>query len=434
MDWRVFLAAAAIAALTGLVFGIFPAWQGSRASAAEALATSARSTGARAQAQWRAALTAAEVALSVILLVGAGLLLHSFVRLMGVPLGFQPERVLAMNINLPDTAYPAPDARLRFFQTLEDRVAALPGVRSVAFANRMPMRGGWSSGFQLGSAREDYECGFQAVNPGYFDTLGMRLDKGRRFTAGDRMGFPPVAIVNEAFTRRYFAGRDAVGAEVLYRQRRVLIVGVVNDIRRGGKTAALDPQLYLPAAQDDLYPVKLADFAVRTEGDPHQLIGGIQRAVWSLDKDQPVTNVRTLEEIISLSASERRFQMLLLAAFAAVALLLATVGIFSVLSYIVNQRMSEMGIRVALGATPGRIVSMVLRQAGGWIGAGIAVGLAGAFMLARYMESLLFEVGGHDAWAYAGAVGLMLFVALAAALIPAARGARVDPMTALRWE
>jgi len=435
MDWRVFAMAAAVATLTGLIFGLVPAWQASRARASGALATSARSTGVRGQARWRAMLTSAEVALSLILLVSAGLLLHSFVRLMGVDLGFQPERVLAMNVNLPDARYKDADARLRFFQELERRVSALAGVRRMAYANRMPMRGAWKSsiGFDA-AAQERAMSAFQAVSPGYFEALGIRLERGRLLTPEDRKGQPYRAVVNRAFAQTFFQGADPVGRTFRHEDQWVTIVGMVNNIRRGGKAAEIEPQVYLPAAQTDFYPVKLADVAVRTEGDPRRLANAIQREVWSIDKDQPVTNVRTLEEIISRSAAERRFQLVLLGAFAAVAVLLATVGIFGVLSYIVNQRTNEMGIRMALGATPLRIVTLVARQAGGWIAAGIAAGLAGAYGLTRFLDSLLFHVGRHDAWAYGGAAVLMLVVGLAAALAPARRGARVDPMRALRWE
>lgn len=436
LDWPVFAAAAAVALATGLVFGMVPAWQSSQAKPAEALKTSARSTGARAQARWRSALTAAEIALSLILLVGAGLLLRSFVRVMGVDLGFQPERVLALNINLPELRYSDTDRRLNFFEDLAGRVTALPGVEAVAFANRLPLRGGWSSGIELESSPDvEREPDFQAVSPGYFETLGIGLERGRLLVHSDRKGQPPVAVVNRAFARQYLANADPIGRR-FHRDSPpwVTIVGVVNDIRRRGKTDQLNPQVYLSAAQTDLYPVRLADFAVRTRGDPRTLVNAVQRQVWAIDKDQPVTNVRTLEEIISRSVAERRFEMVLLIAFAAVAVLLATIGIFGVLSYIVNQRMGELGIRVALGATPARIVAMVLRQAGWWVAIGIGLGLGGAFTLARYLESLLFEVRHGDPWTYAAAVTLLLAVSLAAALIPARRGAKVDPMTALRYE
>jgi len=436
MDWPVFGAAAVVALATGLVFGMIPAWQSSQARPAEALKTSARSTGARAQARWRSALTAAEIALSLILLVGAGLLLRSFVTVMGVDLGFQPERVLAVGVNLPELRYRDADRRLAFFEELERRVTALPGVQAVAFANRLPLRGGWSSGIELESSPSvEREPDFQAVSPGYFETLGIGLERGRLLVPSDRKGQPQVAVVNQAFARQYLANADPIGRR-FHRSSPpwVTIVGLVDDIRRRGKTDQLNPQVYLSAAQTDLYPVRLADFAVRTRSDPRQLVNSVQGQVWAIDKDQPVTNVRTLEEIISRSVAERRFEMVLLIAFAAVAVLLATIGIFGVLSYIVNQRMGELGVRVALGATPARIVAMVLRQAGWWIAIGIALGLAGAFTLARYLESLLFEVRHGDPWTYAAAVALLLAVSVAAALIPARRGAKVDPMTALRYE
>jgi putative ABC transport system permease protein len=436
MDWPVFAVAAAVALATGLVFGMVPAWQSSQAKPAEALKTSARSTDARAQARWRSALTAAEIALSLILLVGAGLLLRSFVRVMGVDLGFQPERVLAVGVNLPEFRYSDADRRLSFFEELERRVAALPGVQAVAFANRLPLRGGWGSGAYLDSSPDvSHDADFQAVSPGYFETLGISLERGRLLVQSDRAGQPRVAVVNQAFARQFLPSADPIGRR-FHRgsQPWVTIVGVVNDIRRGGKTDEINPQVYLSAAQTDLYPVRLADFALRTRSDPRQLVNAVQRQVWAIDKDQPVTNVRTLEEIISRSVAERRFELVLLIAFAAVAVLLATIGVFGVLSYIVNQRMGELGIRVALGATPARIAAMVLRQAGWWIVIGIGLGLGGALTLARYLESLLFEVRHGDPWTYAAAVVLLLAVSLAAALIPARRGAKVDPMTALRYE
>jgi putative ABC transport system permease protein len=436
MDWQVFAAAAAAALVTGLVFGVGPAWQASQAKPAAALKTSARSTGARTQARWRSALTAGEIALSLILLVGAGLLLRSFVRVMGVDLGFQPERVLAVGVNLPEMRYRDADRRLAFFEELERRVTALPGVEAAAFANRLPLRGGWGSGINLESSPDVMrEADFQAVSPGYFETLGIGLERGRLLVRGDRKGQPPAAVVNQAFARQFLAGADPIGRRFQRASQPWLtIVGVVNDIRRSGKTGEINPQVYLAAAQTDLYPVRLADFAVRTRSNPLQLVNAVQRQVWAIDKDQPVTNVRTLEEILSRSVAERRFEMVLLMAFAGVAVLLATIGIFGVLSYIVNQRMAELGIRVALGASPGRIVAMVLGQAGWWIAIGMGMGLAGAFALTKYLASLLFQVRQGDPETYAAAAALLLAVSFAAALIPARRGAKVDPTTALRYE
>lgn len=211
-------------------------------------------------------------------------------------------------------------------------------------------------------------------------------------------------------------------------------MGLVNDVRRGGKTKDIRPQIYLAAAQADGYPVRLADFAVRAAGDPRHLVKAIQQQVWSLDKDQPVTAVHTMEELISLSVAEQRFQVLLLALFAGVAVALAVIGIFGVLSYGVTQRMNELGIRVALGAPPRKIVGLVLSQAGVLIAAGVALGLAGALALTRLVANLLFHVQAHDWATYAAAVAMLAAAGVAAAMIPALRGARVDPTVALRYE
>jgi predicted permease len=399
MDWRVFAASAGVAALSGLAFGLLPAWHASRARPAGSLKAMGRVAGGRSQLRWRSALTVAEVSLSLVLLVAAGLLLKSFATVVGVDLGFRTGNVLAANINLPETRYRTPELRLQFFEQLERRVSGLPGVQAIAFANRMPMRGGWSSGVLLESGgTEVYESDFQAVSPGYFSTLGIRLVRGRLLAEGDRDGQPAIAVVNQAFVRQFFARQDPTG----HRLRRspqapwITIVGVVNDIRRSGKTGEITPQVYLAAMQTSLYPVRLADFAVRTSGDPRPLVGAIRAAVWALDGDQPLTNIRTLDDIVSTSVAARRFQMLLLAVFAGVAVTLSVVGIFGVLAYAVTQRTAEFGLRMALGAPSRTILTLVLRQAAVLIGAGVVIGLAGAWGLMRYLQSLLFEVQPHD--------------------------------------
>jgi putative ABC transport system permease protein len=437
MDWRVFSVAAGLALLTGAIFGMAPAWQASQVKPVEALKTAMRGTGGASQVRWRMALTVAEVALSLILLVGAGLLLRSFSTLMGVNLGFQTDRVIAMNINLPQVQYRDGQARLQFFQKLEERVRSLPGVQAVAYANRMPMRGGWSSGIQIdGDAENEYSPDFQAVNPGYFETLGIPLLRGRSLTAQDTDRGVAVAVVNQAFAHQLLHDRDPIGHTM---QRgpdapRISIVGVVNDIRRKGKEGQIKPEVYLSAGQTSLYPVRLADFAVRTAGDPHLLVSAISREVWAIDKDQPLTGVETMDEIVDEAVAKRRFQTLLLLIFAAVAVALAIVGIYSVLAYSVEQRMSELGIRMALGAPPRAILGLVLRQAGVLIAAGIALGVVGAYGLTRFLQDLLFGVKATDWRAYTGAVVLLSAVAVIAALIPARRGAHVDPVVALRQE
>jgi putative ABC transport system permease protein len=438
MDWRVFLVAAAIATMTGLVFGLAPAWQASRVRPADSLKTAERRGSGRGQSRWRSALTVTEVALSLVLMVGAGLFLKSFTKIMGMELGFRTERVLAMNVSLPELRYKMADQRLAFFEELEQRVAALPGVQSVAFANRLPMRGGWGTGIQIEGMDPGHymDADSQAVNPGYFETLNISLSRGRLLTATDRSGQPYVAVVNLAFAREFLGGGDPIGR----RFRRgptgmwFEIVGVVNDVRRDGKMKDIRPQIYLAAAQTKGYPVRLADFAVRTAGDPRLLVNAIQRQVWAIDKDQPVTGVRTMDEVLSQSVAEQRFQMLLLMVFAGVAVVLAMIGVFGVLSYSVNQRMNELGVRIALGARPGQILALVMRQAGALVAAGAVCGLAGAWALTRFVGHLLFHVEAHDWPTYACAVGVLVLVGIGAAMAPAVRGARVDPAVTLREE
>ena len=326
-DWRVFAVAAGVATVTAAVFGLAPAWQASRARPADSLRHTARMTAGGAQARWRSAFAVAEVALSLILLVGAGLLLKSFVVLMGIDLGFRPERVLAMNIPLPAARYADKAQRLHFFERLEERVRALPGVESVAFANRLPMRGGWGSSVALEhQPNARHEADFQAISPGYFETLGIPLLRGRTLTAHDREGQPSVAIVNQTFVRLYLNGMDPIGRRVLRSGAPWFeIVGVVNDIRRGGKAAEISPQVYLSAAQTALYPVQLADLAVRSAGDPRALSQHHPVRSMGARRGPARHHVRTLEEIITASVAQRRFQMLLLIVFAAVAVVLAMI-------------------------------------------------------------------------------------------------------------
>jgi putative ABC transport system permease protein len=451
MDWRVLAVSAAVAVLSGIVFGVLPAWQASRARPAQSLRGLARVAGARSHARWRAALTVAELAISLVLLVAAGLLLKSFVTVVGMDVGFRTENVLVANITLPEPRYATQLQRLQFFEELERRVAHLPGVESVAFANRMPLRGGWGSVVQIDGAGEAVHdaspsapgardirlsaSDFQAVSPGYSRTMGIALVRGRTLAANDRDGADVVAVVNQAFVRRFLGGTDPIGRRLRrYAAPWLTIVGVVGDIRRDGKTGEINPQVYLAAAQTRLYPVRLSDFAVRASGDPRSLLPAIQSAVWSVDKDQPVTNVRTLDEIIELSVRQRRFQVLLLLIFAGVALALSLVGIFGVLAYIVSQRTSEFGIRLALGAPSRTILSLVMRRAAGLIASGVLIGTAGAWSLTRYLESLLFEVRAHDAGTYVATALLLVVVSVLASVVPARRAARVDPIIALRYE
>jgi putative ABC transport system permease protein len=433
LDWRVLTVTAVLSLLAGALFGLFPFWQVARARPADVLKATERSITGRAVLRWRSLLVAMEIASCVILLIGGGMLLNSF-----VDLGFQPNRVLALNVNLPDDKYGSPERRLAFFEQLDERLRALPGVVAAGYANRLPLRGGWGGNILIehprsGEIKADVDL--QATNPGYFDVLSVSIVRGRGFNPTDTADSLAVCIISQSFAQRFFGQIDPIG----HRLRRpktpwITIIGIIGDIRRGGKAAALTPQVYFPAAQIHLHPITLSDVAVRSIGDPQQLVKAVQSAVWAIDKDQPITNVKTLEEIISTGVAPRRFQTMLLLLFAAVALVLALVGTYGVLSYAVQQRTSEIGVRVAMGAEPKDILRFVVGQAVRPIVFGLAVGLCGAYGLSRYLRGLLFDVQPTDLSTFAGVTLLLCLAALMACYVPARRAMRIMPTVALRYE
>ncbi|MBI3404272.1 MAG: ABC transporter permease [Acidobacteria bacterium] len=440
LNSHVLIVASLLSVITAILCGAFPAWQISRGQPIDSLRAGERNQAGASVLRWRNALMVAEIALSMVLLVGAGLLLKSFFILNGVPLGFQEQHVLAMNINLPNTRYTTGEQRFTFYMELEQKVSAIPGVESIAYANRLPMRGGWSSGISLESGTPEgtamVESDFQAVNPGYFRTLGIPLLRGRTISSQDTKATEQVAVVSSEFGNRFLPGQEVIGRRFRRHDKApwVTIIGVVYDVRRDGKAAAIHPQVFLSAAQTDLYPTWLADFAVRATVEPHSLLSSIQQAVWAIDKDQPVTNVKTLEEVLSRSLSPRRFQMILLLLFSGVALTLGLVGIYGVVSYSVSQRTPEMGIRMALGAQRSNIYALILRQTSGLIFAGILLGTGCALALSRFLESFLFSVKPTDPATYVALAILLAVVALFASGVPARRATRVNPVIALRYE
>ncbi len=437
LNGRVILFTLVLSTITGLLFGIFPAWQASKSKPVEAMRATDRNLAGSSVMRWRNLLMTAEIAVSMMLLIGAGLLIKSFITLNGVGLGISTERVLAMTIGLPDTRYPTAERRDAFFTDLAERVSHLPGVESTGYANRLPMRGGWSSNLRI--EHQDVDSGdadYQVVSPGYFPTLGITLLKGRLLSTADRTGAPLVAVVNAELVRRFFPNQDPIGHRFHRNDKDpwISIVGVINDVRRSGKAGKLQPQVYFSSAQTSLYSVRLSDFAFRASGDPKTLVTAVQQQVWAIDKDQPVTQVKTFEEVISQSVSERRFQTLLLGLFATLALVLAMIGIYGVISYSVSQRIPEIGIRMALGASRGSIVKMVLGRAMLLVAIGIGTGAAGAYELSQFLKSMLFKVKPGDPQTYAVVAILLATIALAAALIPARRATKTDPMIALRYE
>lgn len=434
LNWRVLAVTTALSIATGTVAGLVPSLQVLRRDTVAALqATALTTSGARSTARWRGLLMAAEIAAALMLAVGAGLLARSLARLTAVDLGFQPAGVLVMTLRPPDTRYPDQAARATLFGEVERQIAAIPGVQSVAFASEFPLRGGSYSAFLIDG--QPMRAGYQIVSPGYFATLGIPLVRGRGLTAGDRHDAPLVAVVSESFARRFFP-RDPLGQR--FRRGRqpsaITIVGVVADARRDGKEAAMTPQVYIPAAQTGAYAARLSEIAVRAAGDPYALLPTIQRAIWSVDRDQPVTNVQTLADAVAQTMAARRFNMTLLSALAALAFLLALVGVYGVVAHAAEQRTREIGIRVALGADGRRVIALIVAGTLKWTFAGVAAGLAGAILGARFMRALLFGVLPYDVLTFAAAGTLMVLVALGASYIPARRAALVDPVWALRSE
>ena len=438
LDLRVLGFAGLLAIGTGLLFGVLPAWQVSRTRPVDALRTSDRSSVGTWALRNRTALMAIEVALSTLLLVGAGLMLRSLMAVNAVPLGFDPTGVLATNVVLPPQRYATPQSRLEFYEALAERVATIPGVRGVTYSNRLPLRGNWTSGFMFENAAPkggpSLSAGFQAVSPDYFSVFRIALLRGRQLAATDRAGAPGVAVVNAAFVRAFFKDANPIGQ----RLRRgpsmppIEIVGIVGDIRRGGRTAEIEPQLYLPAAQIQLYPLSLSDLAIRVDGPPQSYADAVRAAIWAIDPNQPVTNVRTLEEVLALRLAERHFQTFLFGLFAVLALTLAVVGVYSVVDYSVRQRTAEIGLRIALGADSSGILRWLIGQSCWTVSAGALAGLACAYWLSRFVRSLLFGIEPTDVVTYLGAAVVLASAALLASYLAARRAIRVDPVAALR--
>ncbi len=440
LDWRVLAFTMAVGCAATILFGLLPAWQSSNVAAGDAL-KGGRGTASFGLMRWRNTLLVAEVAIALILTVGAGLLLQSFMRLTGVDLAFQTDRILTMVVPLPRVRYPDAASRIRFFETLEERVARLPGVQEVFSTSQVPMGGGWETGIEtedqpVAAGAKMPSVSSKAVTPGFFRALGIPLLSGRLLTPADRDGALPVIVINEKMAKQLWPGRDSLGRRLRRGSKApwLTVVGVVRDARLGGPDKELRPHMFIPAAQVGSYPVRLADFGVRTAGDPWTLFSAVQSEVWGLDREQPVYQPITFSEAVSQHVADRRFMASLLLAFAGVALALALVGVYGVMAYSVSQRAPEIGVRVALGASPGNIVTLFLRRALALTAVGVILGVGGAMALSKYLTSLLFEIKPTDGATFAIVAALVGAAALAACYLPAHRAARVDPMAALRYE
>ncbi|HXX23065.1 MAG TPA: ABC transporter permease [Terriglobia bacterium] len=437
LDYRVLGFSLALAVVTGLAFGLAPALQAIRISLSETLKEAGRTgTEFRSGMLFRNLLLISETALAMVLLVGAGLLFRSFMRVLGIDLGFKPERTLSLTVDLTLSKYPTPNQQARFFEQVIDGIRSLEGVRSVAGSGMPPLggRSGTVTGLVVeGRSEEIRTASFAIISPDYFRTMGIPLRQGRDFGDRDRDGMPSVAIVNESFARRYFPNEVCLGRRVgswVHKKDWLTIVGIVGDTRHWAEKEP-DPQIYVPYLQDGQPYMTLL---VHTAGNPRLWEGAVRRQVASVDKDQPVHDLAALKELQAGTLTPRRVNLLLLSAFAGLGLILASVGIYGVVSYSVSQRRHEIGVRTALGASRGQVLKLVVGQGLRSALIGTGVGLAASFGVTRFLQAMLFGVKPADPATFLVAALLWIAIALLACYIPARRATKVDPMVALRYE
>ncbi|HVL67028.1 MAG TPA: ABC transporter permease [Vicinamibacterales bacterium] len=441
LDLRVLGAAAVLSVLTGLLFGIFPALQLSRPDLTNALKDGSRGAGVSGARQTvRSLLVVAEVALAVVLLVGAALFIGSFVALMRIDPGFDPKGVLTLSVSpriQTGASRGAAPNHTPAFEQIVDRVSRHPGVvQAAVISGGMPLGGSMSITSMTVPGRpsergEDDGISIRRVTAAYHHAMRIPLRQGRYFEATDREGAPPVVIINESAAKKYFPGEDPVGRSVRLSDEERTVVGVVGDVYQSSLETEPRTEAYVPMAQSR---APFGELIIRTTGDPYDVLPAVKAAVLQVLPEVPIRNVRTLEELIATRVAQRRLNMLLLGGFGLLGLVISAVGIYGVMAYTVSQRTREIGVRMALGATRGAVVSMVMRQATMLLVAGLVVGGAGAWYLSRGAERFLFRLESHDPRAFTAALVTLAAAALIASLIPACRAASIDPMEALRGE
>ena len=437
LDLRVLAFTVVVSMVSGVLCGLAPALRWSRPNLGASLKLGGRVGGSPERHRLRGALVVLEAASALVLLIGAGLLIHSFALVLRVPIGFSPDGVLIARTTFNRQRYPTAEGRRAAQRAMAERLAALPGVTAVALATHIPLADERQIGFILeGEDERSVHWADNALVSGdYFAAMGIRLVSGRTFGSEDTPEAPVSAIVNESLARRFFPEGDALGKRLVWGGRKLTIVGIAGDVHVEGLDAAVSPMVYTPVYQIESGATRFGVFVVRTRmADPAALAASVRAALWSVDHDVPVFDVRAMSGIVSRSLATRRFAVTLLAAFAAVALFLAVVGLYGVLSYAVTQRTSELGIRFALGATPARVIQMVLGDGLRLVAAGIVLGIVMGGLAARLMSGLLFGIRPFDVTTFAGAAFLLLSVALLASFVPARRASRLEPMNALRSE
>jgi predicted permease len=437
----VLLFALAVSTLTAFLFGLAPALQFSRPDLSSALKEGSRGS-AGTRGSLRGALVIGEVAISLMLLSGAGLTLRSLWKLSAIDSGFDPHNLLSMTVNATAAEYKPMEKRDALFRAALERVAAIPGVRSVSAINHLPLAGDeWTfpflvEGQPIPKPEDTPGAVFRVVVPRYFETMRIALVSGRDFTARDNAAAPRVAVINQAMARRYWPNVDPIGKRfrIHINDPWVTIVGVAHDAEQSDWGAAAQNEYFFPFGQNPEDFQRYATFVVRTAGDPVALAPAIEKAVWSLDPNLPIAAVQTMDQVVSRAVWRPRFSASLLGGFAALALALAAIGIYGVISYNVNQRAQEIGIRMALGARPSDVLRRVMTEGARLAAAGCAIGIAGALLLTRYLENQLYQVKAGDPAVMSLSAAALAAISLIASWLPARRATRVDPAVALRGE
>jgi putative ABC transport system permease protein len=437
VDRSVLLFGLAVATFAGLLFGLAPAQQLARPDVHADLKQGARGVASGGQRRLRAAIVAGEIAVSLVLLVGAGLTIRSFARLQQVPAGFNPDHVMTFGVSLPAARYSTPQRKAEFWRRAVESVRQVPGVETAGATSRLPLLPGNSTrglsirGLPPGTQASAY---YRTASPDYFRAMRIPLLRGRVFEEADEGSRPPVAIISASAAQRFWPDRDPIGQRFSIGVPEITIVGVVGDVRAAALDKAPQPTVYVPYLQDPwpsmVFTLRLGALDARGAG----FQSSVRQAIWQIDKDQPIGPLLTMDEQLSNSLTRRRFSVTLLSAFGAVAVSLAAIGLYGVLAFIVAQRRREIGVRMALGARPRDVVADVMGQGLKLAGLGVVVGLGLAFAATRLLRSLLFGTSPTDALTFAAVATLLVVIATAASLIPALRASRVDPLIALRDE
>jgi predicted permease len=440
LDARVFGFLLGVAVLSGLAFGIVPALQSARGDVRETLGDGGgKSTSSRRQQRFRYALVVVEIAVSLVLLTGAGLLLRGFLKLSATEPGFAAGHVLTAHLALPEARMEGSASRL--FLPLLQSLRRAPGVSSAALISMLPIQSAWTNGDYAVEGRpapppgQEPHAELRVASPGVFQALGIPILQGADFRETDGEKGREVVIVNEALARRQLRGESPLGHRLIFDKQPYAIVGMVGNVRQAGLDHEPLPEIYFPYRTPEIGPLMSdASLVVRTTADPATLANTVRQAARSVDPGLPLYQVMTMDEVIAHSLADRRLNLWLLGLFAGMALVLSAAGLYGVISYLVAQRTREIGVRIALGAQTRDVIRLVMRQGAGLTGVGIAAGLLSALAFTRVLASLLYGVSAHDPLTFAGIAALLAAVALAATWIPARRAARVDPIQAIRSE